>query len=132
MSTTISLLTKNEECACIALSELFQDTELLPIDIAYIVKTLHGLDLSWEQLDGILRKDVFPVLYPNRLSIAGVWTSFAEDWLIGEISNRRADPWNIFQVLGGFVAWTLFSNAITSSWREVKAKIYELEQKRIT
>ena len=71
------------------LSELYLDTELQPYDFKRLAKYIHESPFSYEQLREIDKIAVFPVLYPNLLSVAGVWDGFDEEWLITSILKKK-------------------------------------------
>lgn len=67
-----SPLTDIEKRARIILSDLFLDTELTAPNLDRMAHSLLQLNLPIISLDHILHNDIFPILYPNRMSIGGV------------------------------------------------------------
>ncbi|KAI1978073.1 hypothetical protein LOZ53_001490 [Ophidiomyces ophidiicola] len=114
------MLTDSEKTACVALSRLFLNTQFLTDDYNDIAAALRPLDMSLESLDHVLRHDLFPILYPNLLEVAGEWTGFDEDWLLKEVECRRRfrDSW--VKPVGDSGAWQWVGNAVTTPWNEVK------------
>lgn len=62
-----------------ALSDIFLDTELQPIDHAHIADVLRSSPFSREELQSILEREVAPAFVFNLLSVAGEWTSWSSD-----------------------------------------------------
>jgi hypothetical protein len=89
IGNTMAKSTSNEELACVALSELFLDTAITSTDLDYIARCLRPLNIPTDIVIDLLRYDVFPILYPTLLDIAGVWTGFDREWLVGRIQTRR-------------------------------------------
>ncbi|KAI1907637.1 hypothetical protein LOZ61_004764 [Ophidiomyces ophidiicola] len=117
------MLTDSEKTACVALSRLFLNTQFLTDDYNDIAAALRPLDMSLESLDHVLRHDLFPILYPNLLEVAGEWTGFDEDWLLKEVECRRRfrDSW--VKPVGDSGAWQWVGNAVTTPWNEVKQRL---------
>lgn len=72
----------------IALSDLYIDNELQYSDFKIVANAIRNSPYSLEEVKRIDRNEVFPILYTNLLSVAGVWTGFQEDWLVTKITNR--------------------------------------------
>lgn len=71
-----------------ALSEFFLDTELEDQDYQRISKTLASSPYSIQEIEDILRFEVYPVLIWNLRSIAGEWAGFDREWLGEQIKPR--------------------------------------------
>jgi len=71
----------------IALSEFYLDTELQELDFRYIASKIMESPYSLNKVKEINKYEVFPVLQPNLLDVAGVWAGFDEDWLVENIKN---------------------------------------------
>lgn len=71
----------------IALSEFYLDTELQELDFRYIASKIMESPYSLIKVKEINKYEVFPVLQPNLLDVAGVWAGFDEDWLVENIKN---------------------------------------------
>lgn len=69
----------------IALSHFYLDTELDKTDYGRIGKVFSESSFSIEKIKWINRHEVFPVLYLNMISVAGIWTGFDVEWLMNEI-----------------------------------------------
>jgi hypothetical protein len=119
--STRNPLTPQERQACILLSEIFLDTELTPWHIHGLASSLHPLAIPVSKLEQILRYDVFPTLYPNCLSVAGVWAGFDEEWLIGEVNARRSSGFRWISSAVNAVAWhSIGAVAVRPTWVKVK------------
>lgn len=64
-----------------ALSDLWLDTELTDLDLERIARVMADSGFSIEALREIYLIEVAPVVSPNLLGVAGVWTGFDERWL---------------------------------------------------
>ncbi|WP_449224631.1 DUF7079 family protein [Aquisphaera giovannonii] len=64
-----------------ALSELFLDTELQELDLAWIASVLAESNYTDEELHDILFREVFPACIPNLRHPAGEWAGFDMEWL---------------------------------------------------
>ena len=64
-----------------ALSDLWLDTELTDLDLERIARVMADSGFSIEALREIYLIEIAPVVSPNLLSIADVWTGFDERWL---------------------------------------------------
>ncbi len=69
-----------------ALSELFLDTEVDDVTIAYIARVVLETGYSAEEVHNILWSEVFPVLGANLRSVAGEWQGWTDDWLRDHLS----------------------------------------------
>jgi hypothetical protein len=63
----------------LAMSELFLDTELDPVDFARIRTALGASDYDSADLSGIFLQEVVPVLGHNLLSVVGEWAGWDAD-----------------------------------------------------
>jgi hypothetical protein len=81
-----------------ALSAFYLDTELLDSDIQNINSIIKNSPYSLEEVKAINMYEVFPVLHPNLMSVAGEWAGFDQEWLVDEIlllvkKNSRIRRW---------------------------------------
>jgi hypothetical protein len=77
-----------------ALSEFFLDTELGENDYQRISEVLNSSPYSIQEMENILRLEVYPVLIWNLRSIAGQWTDFDREWLRVRMEPRlKRRPW---------------------------------------
>lgn len=83
----------------VALSDFYLDTELQEADFKSIATTILESPYSLKEVKQINKHEVFPVLYPNLLSIAGEWAGFDEQWLITEISRTLDNKNKLKQVI---------------------------------
>ncbi|MEM7085463.1 MAG: hypothetical protein AAF489_04730 [Bacteroidota bacterium] len=67
---------------------MYLDTELDYYDYRQIALTIIQSPFSLEQVKKINRREVFPVLYINLLSMTGAWAGFDRDWLVEKIVKR--------------------------------------------
>lgn len=74
-----------------ALSTLFLDTDVSLLR-DYRAKVLAASPYEIEEIDRILRDEVFPVCSWNLFSIAGEWAGFDPDWLVAKITRRINAP----------------------------------------
>ena len=103
-----------------ALANLYLDTEMQSFTHEMIARRIIEQGYSLEQARCIDREEVFPVLYGNLLSVAGVWSGFADDWLIDKIAgeNTKRGPlgrqWNrlLYACLGAL---------LTEDWQAIAA-----------
>jgi hypothetical protein len=71
------------------LSELFLDTELTEKTLHSIGKELRASPYTWEQLEYILWREVYPVCIWNLRVVAGEWAMFDGEWLEQQILARE-------------------------------------------
>ena len=71
-----------------ALSDFFLDTELDETDHQRISEVLASSPYSIQDIEDILRFEVYPVLIWNLRCVAGEWAGFDRDWLKGQIEPR--------------------------------------------
>lgn len=69
----------------IMLSELYLDTALQEGDFERIAAQIVESPYSLEEVKKINKYEVFPVLQPNLLSVAGEWSGFREEWLMEQV-----------------------------------------------
>ncbi|KAE8335110.1 hypothetical protein BDV24DRAFT_169532 [Aspergillus arachidicola] len=127
MSNTGSL-TEAEKDACVCLSTLFLDCEMTSDDIALMAQSLHRLGIPVDQLDHILRYEVFPILYPHLLNPAGIWDYFAEADLITRVNGLRTHQQKVLLMLGGNMAWMILGGSVLTSRAPVKEMLRQLDQ----
>lgn len=72
----------------IALSDFYLDTELQAADFNYTAKVILKSPYSLEDVKKIDKYELFPLLYSNLLSVAGVWAGFEETWLEEQVIAR--------------------------------------------
>jgi hypothetical protein len=80
----------------IELSEFYLDTELASEDFDRISNTFLQSGLELSDIKKIDLIEVFPLLQPNLLNVAGAWTGFDEEWLLSECTKRYNQRKNIF------------------------------------
>lgn len=112
-------LTPTEKKACTALSCLFLDIEPTPYEIDSIAASLRPLNIPSATLGRMLRYDVFPILYSNLLSVAGIWDSLDEDWLLDQVERRRATGPGWVQRVAEFALWVTVGRMVALVWDQV-------------
>ena len=116
----MTTIIENEGKAYIALSDLFLDTV---IDVDCVASALRPLHIPSSTLYDMLRYDLFPILYPNLISVAGVWDGFDEVWLLSRIEAKRTAGLGWAQHLLHSVAWLALGRTVNSQWEQVKNKL---------
>jgi hypothetical protein len=79
---------KQREPIWIALSTFYLDTELEDADFRDIAFRIVESPYSLEEVKSINKYEVFPILYTNLLSTAGVWLGFDGVLLVEKIISR--------------------------------------------
>lgn len=69
----------------IALSKFYLDTELQSYEFRYIAKVIKESRFSLAEVKIMNSYEVFPVLWKNSITVAGVSSGFDEQWLVKEI-----------------------------------------------
>ena len=77
-----------------ALSTLFLDTDISLLR-AYRADILGSSSYSLEEIETILKYEVYPVCSWNLFSIAGEWAGFDPEWLEQRILKPRSRFWSI-------------------------------------
>lgn len=72
----------------IAISDFYVDNELQEVDFKIIASAIKKSPYSFKEVKEIDKKEVFPVLFYNLLSVAGNWTGSEEEWLVNKISGK--------------------------------------------
>ncbi|KAK6347464.1 hypothetical protein TWF718_005306 [Orbilia javanica] len=120
---TSMALTDAEKSACTTLSHLFLDTEITTEELNSITTSLRALNLPSPTLDRILRYDLFPILYPNIISVAGVWSGFDDYWLLSQVESRRMTEPSRIRTVQDSAMWFLLSGAVKPLWSEIRVKL---------
>jgi hypothetical protein len=119
-------LTQQEKQAYTILSELFLDTEHTQLELNYLTSSLRPLGIPVLTLEHMLYYDIFPILSPNLLSIAGEWQGFDEDWLLQQVQARRSGPGSGWMKSGvNSMAWLFLGGRVRSIWDKVKEGLNE-------
>lgn len=85
-----------------AMSEMWLDTELGPIELEYIARMMAESGLTDEALREVYLVELAPVLWPNLFATAGEWAGFDQEWLSERIVHnlthhpRRTRFWSRF------------------------------------
>jgi hypothetical protein len=117
------LFPENEQMACIMLSELFLDIDIVDteIEFRFVARGLKPLGLLDADLDRLLYYDVFPILW---LNLTGEWIGRDGEWLLRYIGARRKSAlWRWVTKPGHVLAWLLLSGSLVKDLEEVKRRI---------
>ncbi len=92
----------------LALSDLFLDTDVNLFREGDI-RTLAASPYSLDELDAILREEVYPACSFNLTLVAGEWAGFDADWLERRILCGGPPPWSWRRRLGRYLrlGWTI-------------------------
>lgn len=95
-----------------AFSTFFLDTEPDATTFRHVARVVREAGVSIEQAESVLWNEVFPVLYRNLQSVAGVWDGWSREWLIDNICPsdgpvRRSAPRSIIREIQRCWAQTL-------------------------
>ncbi|WP_340202130.1 hypothetical protein [Ascidiimonas sp. W6] len=110
------------------LSELYLDTELQESDFIYIASTILESPYSFNEVKEINKYEVFPILQPNLLSVAGEWTGFNEEWLVNTIVDSL-EKRNVVKKMGIEVSFQLFKWMQKDYWEKLEKVYCELKNK---
>ncbi len=110
----------------LVLSDFYLDTELQESDFRYIASKIIMSPYSFEQVKEINKYEVFPVLQPNLLSVAGEWAGFNEAWLINSIKKSLSRR-NIVRKIGLEVSYFTFKWMCKDYWKELEQSYDEIK-----
>ncbi len=108
----------------IALSEMYLDTELEGKDFASIAAKIKESPFSFKEVKRINKEEVFPVLFTNLLSVAGVWTGFQEEWLINAISQKLKKRTRFNRLLNN-IPYIGMKWMFMDYWRKIKVEYHK-------
>lgn len=113
-------LTADEKTACEHIARLFLGAQNTEEELAAIADALAPLDLSTEQLEHILRHDLFGILFTNPFSFEGAWVCFdtAQLWREVEEQRRRTPGWA--RAAWDRLMWATVGWAFWGEWSVVK------------
>jgi hypothetical protein len=113
------------------LSEIFLDVEQDEDDVNnFLAREIQPLGLSAADVDWVFYYDVFPIVWSNHFTVAGDWTPFDVEWLLGSIAARRKwAVWRWVTTPVPRIAWLLCSHTLFDDLEKVKKRIMELEDK---
>ncbi len=106
----------------IALSDLYLDTEMQEYTYRRIAKIIAESSYSFSQVQQIDRAEVFPVLYSNMLSTAGVWDGFHEEWLIETIQKKIARE-NFLNRITRNLTYRMFKKTFAPHWEKIRSSL---------
>jgi hypothetical protein len=110
----------------IALSEFYLDTELQESDFRNIAFKIIESPYSLEEVKNINKYEVFPVLQPNLLSVAGEWAGFQEEWLINSITDSLTKR-NSIKRAGIEGSWLTFKWMQKDYWEKLENALSKLK-----
>lgn len=103
----------------LALSRIYLDTELLESDFEYIASELIASPYTFNEVRAIDKNEVFPVLYPNLLIVAGEWAGFDDEWLVKRIVCSLQER-NSFAQLGIEYSYRASSWMYKDDWQKLE------------
>ncbi len=106
----------------IVLSEFYLDTELQESDFRHIALKIIESPYTLEEVKKINKYEVFPVLQPNLLSVAGEWAGFDEEWLVKSITDSL-EKRNTLKKLGIEGSYLTFKWMCKDYWHQLE-KVY--------
>ena len=98
------------------MSKLFLDTEFDSVNLDKMTTILSESKYSYSELDQIFRREVAPVLGFNLLSVAGIWTSFDQEWLETEILRREKRRLRWYRIFN-------FSRLVNKEWESILKQV---------
>ena len=101
----------------LALTEVFLDTELQPMDYRWIAAELSASGYSPEELCGIFHREVAPAFLPNLMSVAGEWEPWSEAE-VREIMLDYLEAGFARRAYGGARRW-LFRGMLEEEWAKI-------------
>lgn len=112
----------------LALSDLFLDTDV-NLARAGNVRTLAGSAYSLDELDRILRDEVYPACSFNLSLVAGEWAGFDADWLERRILRGGPPPRSWWRQLGRYLAlgWSV-PVRLPEEWGEWREDVARLRR----
>jgi len=110
----------------ISLSDFYLDIELQESDFKYIARKIIESPYSIMEVIEIIKYEIFPVLQPNLISIAGEWTGFQEEWLIMSIT-KSLDKRNSTKRFGVKCFWFIFKGMHNDDWEKLQKAYIELK-----
>lgn len=114
----------------LALSEIYLDTEISDRALLSIAEIAVEENVSFETLYKINKEEVFPVLFKNGLSVAGVWNGFDGEWLVKTISKSLKKS-NWFLKKYNALKYILFSTLISISMKRLELIFNEYKKSHI-
>ncbi len=102
-----------------ALSEFYLDTELQKLDFRNIAFKIIESPYSFDEVKEINKYEVFPVLQPNLLSVAGEWAGFNEEWLVKSITDSLKKR-NTIKKLGIESSYLTFKWMCKDYWEKLE------------
>ena len=110
----------------IALSDFYLDTELQASDFRHIAFKIIESPYSFEKVKEINKYEVFPILQPNLMSVAGEWAGFDEKWLVDSIMESLAKR-NIAKKIGIEGPYLTFKWMCQDYWEKLEKVYNELK-----
>ena len=114
---------KIREPLWVALSGLFLDTEPDAADFERMAHAVRASGLSPAEIDTVLWDELFPVLAPNLLSVAGQWGYFDEEWLRTRITAYLEQPRQHSRKLPRIHPLRAVHTQIAADWKAIAAHL---------
>jgi len=109
----------------VALSELYLDQEITEHTYRHIAHTIVATGHTFAEARAIDRQEVFPVLFQNLLTTAGVWTGWDEAWLVDAISRSlKRRNWLSRQLYN--LAYRIHTRYYADVWQQLERVYAEL------
>lgn len=99
----------------IALSEFYLDTELEESDFNRIANRIIESPYSFEDVKKKNKYEIFPILQPNLLDVAGEWAGFDEVWLIDSI-HKSIEKRNVIKKVIIEISYLFFKSMCKNYW----------------
>ena len=111
------------ESVWLALSELWLDTELDDSGRAAIARTLAISGYPPEELEGIYRLEVAPVVWSNSWVTAGVWDGFDPDWLFEGCRRNQKRRYSLWHRGRCRLLRKAMTAAVEEDWRKIREQL---------
>jgi len=107
-----------------ALADMFLDTDV-SITREWRARVLAASKYTVPELEKILAEEIYPICWPNLLSVAGEWSGFDPEWLEAKIlsRSRRFTIWQILNIAP-------LAIPIAREWRATKTAIAVIKSKQ--
>jgi len=108
----------NRKPVWLALSKFYLDTELQEYDFESMAHVFSASPFSMAEIKQINKYEVFPLLYTNLLSTAGVWDGFDEEWLVMNLTKKLNEQ-TFFRKLRIDLSYRLHKRVFVDHWKRV-------------
>ncbi|MFP2995652.1 hypothetical protein ABN763_07060 [Spongiivirga sp. MCCC 1A20706] len=101
----------------IALSNFYLDNELDDYHYRQVAAICNEYNFSFDEAKNIDKTEVFPTLYSNLLSIAGIWDGFDEDWLVEQCSRNQLQKDRVIFKCKSIIKTLLAGHFFKENWK---------------